>query len=191
MKKLTEHKLVLGSKSPRRRYILEQAGFDFRVQAADVEEVYPKHMPAREVPEYLAKLKADAIVPAVANDEVVITSDTIVLLNEKIYEKPVDKADAMRILGDLSGNMHEVITGVCLSSKNKQYTFSDITKVYFDELTQEEIEWYVDNYEVMDKAGAYAVQEGIGLIRVGRLDGCYFNVMGLPVSKVYEALKSF
>lgn len=191
MTELTNHKLVLGSKSPRRKYILEQAGFHFRVQTADVEEVYPADMPVRNVPVYLAKLKAQAILPLVEEDEVVITSDTIVLLNGKIYEKPKDKADARRILADLSGHMHEVITGVCICSSTKQVTFSDTTKVYFDELSPEEIAWYVDGYEVMDKAGAYAVQEGIGLIGIGRLDGCYFNVMGLPVSKLYRALQTF
>ncbi len=191
MNKLTNHKLVLGSKSPRRKYILERAGFDFRIETADVDEVYPPDMPVREVPEYLAQLKAKAILEKVAADEVVITSDTIVLLNGRIYGKPVDRADAISILSDLSGNMHEVITGVCICTVSKQLTFSDTTRVYFDPLTPAEIKWYVDRYEVMDKAGAYAVQEGIGLIGIGRLDGCYFNVMGLPVSKLYRALQSF
>lgn len=191
MKPLIEKKLVLGSKSPRRKYILEQAGLEFTILPADVPEVYPADMPQRDVPEYLARLKAAAVTPKVDDDAIVITSDTIVLLDDKIYEKPVDRADAFRILQDLSGNIHEVITGVCLMSKGKTVSFSDTTKVFFDTLTDEEINWYIDNYEVMDKAGAYAVQEGIGLIGIIKLEGCYFNVMGLPMNKLYRALQRF
>lgn len=191
MNRLTDHKLVLGSQSPRRKYILEQAGFEFSVITADVEEIYPADMPVRDVPEYLAGLKADAILPKADADAVVITSDTIVLLNGKIYEKPKSREHAIQVLGELSGNMHEVITGVCITSANKTLSFSETTKVYFDNLTTEEIEWYVDRYEVMDKAGGYAVQEGIGLIGISKLVGCYFNVMGLPVNKLYQELKQF
>lgn len=191
MNQLTEHKLVLGSQSPRRKYILEQAGFAFTVVTADVDEVYPADMPVRKVPEYLAGLKAEAILPKADSDAVVITSDTIVLLNGKIYEKPKSREHAIAVLGELSGNMHEVITGVCITSANKTVRFSDTTKVFFDVLTKEEIEWYVDRYEVMDKAGGYAVQEGIGLIGIIKLEGCYFNVMGLPVNRLYQELKKF
>lgn len=191
MNRLTAHKLVLGSQSPRRKYILEQAGFEFSVIAADVDEVYPADMPVREVPEYLAALKAEAILPQVDSDAVVITSDTIVLLNGKIYEKPKSREHAIQVLGELSGNMHEVITGVCITSADKTVRFSDTTKVFFDKLTTEEIEWYVDRYDVMDKAGGYAVQEGIGLIGIIKLEGCYFNVMGLPVNRLYQELKKF
>lgn len=191
MNRLTDHKLVLGSQSPRRKYILEQAGFEFTVITADVDEVYAADMPVREVPEYLAGLKAAAIIPKADADAVVITSDTIVLLNEKIYEKPKSREHAIQVLGELSGNMHEVITGVSIASADKTVRFSETTKVYFDELTTEEIEWYVDRYEVMDKAGGYAVQEGIGLIGITKLEGCYFNVMGLPVNRLYQELKKF
>lgn len=184
-------KLVLGSKSPRRKYILEQAGFQFEVLTKDVDEVYPPHTPARHVPEYLAKLKASAIASEAPADAVVITSDTIVLLEDVIYGKPTDRADAVRILQTLSGNMHEVITGVCLVQGDRSHTFSETTKVYFDVLNEEEIEWYVDNFEVMDKAGAYAVQEGIGLIGITGMDGDYFNVMGLPMNRLYRELQVF
>lgn len=185
------YKLVLGSKSPRRKYILEQAGFTFDIITREIPEIYPDTIPQREVPEYLARLKGEAIAPLAPEDTVVITSDTIVLLNGKIYEKAADLEEAKAMLRDLSGNMHEVITGVCLWSATKQLTFSETTKVFFDPLTEEEIDWYVNNYEVLDKAGAYAVQEGIGLIGVNRMEGCYFNVMGLPVSRLYKELKKF
>ncbi len=188
---LPEVKLILGSKSPRRKYILEQAGFQFEVLTKDVEEVYPPETPVRLVPEYLAKLKASAIAIETPNDAVVITSDTIVLLDDVIYGKPTDRADAVRILQALSGNMHEVITGVCLVQGDRSLTFSETTKVYFDVLNDDEIEWYVDNFEVMDKAGAYAVQEGIGLIGITGMDGDYFNVMGLPMNRLYRELQVF
>lgn len=188
---LPDVKLILGSKSPRRKYILEQAGFQFEVLTKDVEEVYPPETPVRLVPEYLAKLKASAIAIETPNDAVVITSDTIVLLDDVIYGKPTDRADAVRILQALSGNMHEVITGVCLVQGDRSLTFSETTKVYFDVLNDDEIEWYVDNFEVMDKAGAYAVQEGIGLIGITGMDGDYFNVMGLPMNRLYRELQVF
>lgn len=188
---LPEIKLVLGSKSPRRKYILEQAGFQFEVISKDVEEVYPDTLAVRDVPAYLAELKAKAIAVDAPKDAVVITSDTIVLLDGVIYGKPTDRADALRILQNLSGNMHEVITGVCLVQGHRTHTFSETTKVYFDVLTDEEMEWYVDHYEVMDKAGAYAVQEGIGLIGITGMDGCYFNVMGLPMNRLYRELQVF
>lgn len=191
MNELLNRKLVLGSRSPRRKYILEQAGFTFDILPADVEEVYPTDIPLREVPTYLARKKAAAIIGQVPDDALVITSDTIVLLNEQIYEKPTDRADAFRILSDLSGHMHEVITGVCLMSKDKTVSFDDTTQVYFDDLSETEINWYLDNYEYMDKAGAYAVQEGIGLIGIIKIKGCYFNVMGLPMNKLYRALQRF
>jgi septum formation protein len=183
--------LILGSKSPRRRYLLEQAGFDFTVMAKDVKEVYPPDLPVREVPGYLAKLKAAAILPDAPEGAVVIASDTIVLLNNTIYGKPVDRNDAIRILKELSGNLHEVITGVCLLSTQKVRVFSETTKVFFDALTDWEIEWYIDHYEVMDKAGAYGIQDGIGLIGIKRIEGCYFNVMGLPVHRLYKELQEF
>ncbi|CAN5324250.1 Maf-like protein [soil metagenome] len=188
---MPEIKLVLGSKSPRRKYILDQAGFKFEVLTKEVEEVYPPETPVRDVPVYLAKLKAEAIAADAPADAVVITSDTIVLLDGVIYGKPTGRADAVRILQLLSGNMHEVITGVCLAQGDRSLTFSETTKVYFDVLTVEEIEWYVDNYEVMDKAGAYAVQEGIGLIGITGMDGDYFNVMGLPMNRLYRELQVF
>lgn len=188
---LPEIKLVLGSKSPRRKYILEQAGFHFEVFTKDVEEIYPPETPVRQVPQYLAEIKAKAIAADVTADAVVITSDTIVLLDGVIYGKPTDRSDAVRILQTLSGNMHEVITGVCLVQGDRSHTFSETTKVYFDVLNNEEIEWYVDNFEVMDKAGAYAVQEGIGLIGVTGMDGDYFNVMGLPMNRLYRELQVF
>lgn len=188
---LPDVKLILGSKSPRRKYILEQAGFKFEVMTKEVEEVYSPDMPVRQVPEFLARLKGEAIAADAPADAVVISSDTIVLLDGIIYGKPTDQGDAVRILQALSGNMHEVITGVCLVQAGRIVTFSETTKVYFDVLSYEEIQWYVENYEVMDKAGAYAVQEGIGLIGITGMDGDYFNVMGLPMNRLYRELQVF
>jgi len=184
-------KLVLGSKSPRRKYLLEQAGLEFTTLHKEVEEVYSPHMPARDVPCYLARLKAWAVQPDAPDDAVIITSDTIVLLDGIIYGKPKDKADAISILEKLSGNMHEVITGVSLLKGDRGVLFDETTKVYFSKLKRAEIEWYVDHYEVMDKAGAYAIQEGIGLIGIEKIEGCYFNVMGLPVHRLYSELERF
>lgn len=183
--------LVLGSKSPRRKYLLEQAGLEFTTLTKDVEEVYPPETPVRDVPGYLARLKAEAVRHEVPKEAVVITSDTIVLLNDTIYGKPTDRADAIRILQQLSGNMHEVITGVCLIQGNREHVFAETTKVHFVPLSRQEIEWYVDHFEVMDKAGAYGIQEGIGLVGIDRIEGCYFNVMGLPVHRLYKELKQF
>ncbi|MDX2001934.1 MAG: Maf family protein [Chitinophagales bacterium] len=191
MSPYNKYPLVLGSKSPRRKYLMEQAGFQFRMITKDVEEVFPDELPVREVAPYLAQLKAEAILPEVGKEELVITADTVVLLDNKIYGKPNDIIDAKRILGELSGKVHEVITGVCLMSTSKTEGFSETTKVHFAALSEAEIDWYVHHYEVMDKAGAYGIQDGIGLIGIERIDGCYFNVMGLPVHRLYQALLNF
>lgn len=185
------HNIVLASKSPRRSDILKQAGINFTVLHKEVEEVYPAELPLRQVPEYLAQLKAHAVKNEVQAHQVVIASDTIVLMGDTIYEKPKDRVEGIRFLQELSGNMHEVITGVCLLSKDKEHTFSVATKVFFNQLSEEAIAHYVDTYQPYDKAGGYAIQEWIGLTGIEKIEGCYFNVVGLPMSRLYHELQQF
>lgn len=182
-------KVILASKSPRRQELLQHIVPAFEIQVKEVDEVYPDTLIAEKVPEFLASLKANQFRGNLSDNDLVITSDTVVVLNGEIYGKPIDRNDAVRILQLLSGNIHQVITGVSLLSNHKDVVFSDVTNVYFKQLSKEEIEYYVDNFEPYDKAGAYAIQEWIGMIGIEKIDGCYFNVMGLPLSKLYEVLK--
>lgn len=184
-------KILLASQSPRRREILSLAGCNFRVISADVDETYYDDVPVRAFPEYLASKKANAVSAKAEQEEIIIAADTIVLKEEKIYGKPTDRADAIRILTELSGARHDVITGVCLLAHGKENTFSELTKVYFNALTAEQITFYVDTFKPFDKAGAYAIQEWIGVIGIRKIEGCYFNVMGLPMSRVWEELQKF
>ncbi|MEZ5008662.1 MAG: Maf family nucleotide pyrophosphatase [Chitinophagales bacterium] len=183
--------LILGSKSPRRQQILKDAGYNFTILTSDEEEIVDGQLAKCDVPEALAIDKAKHILPSIKEDDfILLTADTIVLLHDEIIGKPKDTEEARAHLQKLSGEVHEVVSGVCITTKNTQISFSDITKVGFKHLTEEEIEYYVNNYEVLDKAGAYAVQEWIGMIGVKYLEGSYFNVMGLPIHKVYKELKT-
>ena len=188
---MNQTKIILASKSPRRQQLLREAGFDFEIKTKSVEEIYPEDMPVREVPAYLSQLKADACTAFLDNEKVLLTADSVVILNETIYGKPKDAEDAFQIIKALSGNIHEVITGVTLRTKEKSITFSDVAYVHFDTLTDEEIWYYVNNFQPFDKAGAYAIQEWIGLTKIIKIDGSYYNIMGLPVQKVYEYLENF
>lgn len=182
-------KLILSSKSPRRSYLLEQAGIPFTVRAADVEEVYPPETPVLEVAPYLAELKAEGAAHLLENDdEVLLTADSVVIIDGKIYGKPADRAEAVATLRKLSGSHHTVVTGCCLKSKTKKEVFSGISEVYFSEISDAEIEWYIDHCQPFDKAGSYGIQEWVGLAKINRIDGTYPNVMGLPVDLVYERL---
>ncbi len=183
------HKLILASKSPRRSWLLQQAGFTFELRVADVEEDFPADMHVDEVAGYLARKKAQAI-PVYPN-EVLLTADSVVILDDVIFGKPTDYDDAVRILRALSGRMHRVITGVCLRTTESEQLLSDESKVYFEPLSDAEIDYYTRTCAPYDKAGAYAIQEWIGLCKIARLEGSYANVMGLPVHRVYEALKSY
>ena len=181
-------KIVLSSNSPRRKELLGELGIDFEVRVIEgIDETYPKELSVEEVPQYIAREKARVYI--VGKDEVLLTADTVVVLGNEIMGKPHDEADAMRMLRQLSGKTHQVITGVCLTTNDKQVTFSDITDVSFAELTDEEIKFYVDNFRPLDKAGAYGIQEWIGLAGVTGIKGSYFNVVGLPVHRVYAELK--
>lgn len=186
-----KYKIILASGSPRRHQLMRDAGFDFEVRLKSIEEIYPETLPAEEIPEYLSCLKASAFRSELTKDELLVTADTIVCLGAKTLGKPHNRENAIEMLHQLSGQKHRVVTGVCLTTVEKQQTFSVFTDVYFKELTEEEIVYYVDHYKPFDKAGAYGIQEWIGYIGIERIDGSFYNVMGLPVQKLYETLKNF
>ena len=182
--------LILSSNSPRRKELLAGLDIPFEVRVIeDIDESYPDNLPAGEIAEYIAQKKAAAY--EVGNDEVLITADTIVVLNDQILGKPADAEEAKQMLRSLSGKTHHVITGVCLKSRDQQHHFSVVSEVTFKTLAEEEIRYYVETYKPFDKAGAYGIQEWIGYIGVTGLSGSYFNVMGLPVQRIYEELKKF
>ncbi len=182
-------KIILASKSPRRSFLMREAGFEFEVRTREIDESFPSEMPVDEVAEFIANKKADGVMDFIENDKIIITSDTVVILNNKIYGKPKDKADAVRMLREISGTMHRVITGVCIRSRAHQISFSDIADVYINDMTDEEIEYYIERCEPFDKAGSYGIQEWLGYVKVARIDGSYATVMGLPVHRVYEVLR--
>lgn len=184
------HKLILASNSPRRQQLMKEAGFRFEVRVLEVEEDFPQDMPVAEVAEYLARKKGQAHQHQMSNDEIVITADTTVIIHEQVLNKPTDEAEAHQMLQMLSGQAHQVITGVCVSLHNRQESFSDVTKVSFKKLEQSEIEYYVSHYRPFDKAGAYAIQEWIGMVGIERIEGSYFNVVGLPLEKLYRHLRN-
>ena len=186
------YKVVLASNSPRRKELLCGLDILFEVRVLDnIDESYPETLPTNEIAGYISKKKADAYRQTMADDELIITADTIVVLGQEVMGKPKDDEEARRMLRELSGKTHQVITGVCLTTKDKQSNFSVETDVTFKTLSEEEIDYYVAHYRPLDKAGAYGIQEWIGHIGVTGLNGSYFNVMGLPVQRIYEALKAF
>ena len=181
-------RILLASNSPRRRELLSGLGVDYQVRLLpDIDESFPSHLSAEEIPQHISRNKADAY--AVEEDELLITADTIVYCKGEVLGKPVDEADACRMLRQLSGCSHQVVTGVTLKTREQVRTFSCTTQVTFAELSDEEIAYYVQHYAPYDKAGAYGVQEWIGFVGVTRLEGSYFNVMGLPVQRLYTELK--
>ena len=183
-------KIILASNSPRRKELLKGLDIDFEVKVLpDIEESYPCDLPVSEVASYIAGEKADAYKELLADDELVITADTIVVLGTEILGKPTDEADARRMLQELSGKTHQVITGVCMMTREKRRVFSVITDVTFKVFTDEEITHYITKYQPYDKAGAYGIQEWIGYIGVTALNGSYFNVMGFPVQRIYSELQ--
>ena len=188
---MKDYKLILASKSPRRKQLLTEAGFEFEIRTKEVEETYPDTLVVHDVPAFLSDKKAEASRELIQPNEILLAADSVVILNNKIYGKPKDEADAFSIIKALSGNMHEVVTGVTLLSLEKKITFSDVAKVYFNELTEEEIQYYVSNFKPLDKAGAYAIQEWIGLTKISKIEGSYYNIMGLPVHLVYTELQDF
>jgi septum formation protein len=185
-------KIILASNSPRRKELLAGLDLQFEVRVLkDIDESYPQDLPTLKIAEFISKKKAEAYIETMADDELVITADTVVILGDEVMGKPHDEADAKRMLGELSGQTHQVATGVTLSTKERQMSFTVVTDVTFKQLSADEIDYYVRTYHPMDKAGAYGIQEWIGYIGVTALKGSYFNVMGLPVQRIYEALKTF
>jgi septum formation protein len=186
------YRIILASNSPRRKELLAGLDLQFEVRVLQgIDESYPDNLPTLEIAEYISKKKADAYVKTMAADELVITADTVVILGDEVMGKPHDEEDAKRMLRELSGQTHQVATGVTLSTCERQMSFSVVTHVTFKQLSNDEIDYYVRTYHPMDKAGAYGIQEWIGYIGVTALEGSYFNVMGLPVQRIYEALKTF
>ncbi|MCB0380955.1 MAG: septum formation protein Maf [Flavobacteriales bacterium] len=183
--------IILASKSPRRQQLLKDLGLDFQIVLKEVKEIYPPELKREEVPMFLSKLKAGAFVVDLKPNQLVITSDTIVCLEDRIIGKPKDRDDAFHMLSDLSGKMHEVITAVTLTSLEKQVSFFVITEVYFKTLSNLEIDYYINEYKPYDKAGSYGIQEWIGYIGIEKIVGSYFNVMGLPVKELYDELEKF
>ena len=182
-------KILLASASPRRSQILKEAGFDFEILKIDVDESFPDSMPVPEVPVYLAKKKMEEAKKYLNAENLIITADTVVILGDEIINKPLDTDDAFRMLEKLAGKTHTVISGVCISTMNEDFIFEDRTDVVFENMTEEEIKFYIDNYKPFDKAGSYAIQEWIGLNKIARIEGNYFNVVGFPMSKVYPILR--
>ena len=182
--------VILGSQSPRRKELLGGLDIEFTTKVIPgLEETYPDTLQGEEIPVYLAEQKADAY--TLEDNDLLITADTIVWLDGRVYGKPTDEAEAREMLCSLSGKTHDVITGVCVRTNKKNVSFASTTKVRFAKLTEEEIEHYVNKYRPMDKAGSYGVQEWIGYIGVEHIEGSYFNVMGLPIQKLYTVLKEF
>lgn len=187
---LKKYKIILASNSPRRRELLSGLGVDYEVKIVPgIDETYPESLNGEEIPVYIAQEKANAYRASLQPDELVITADTIVYVDGMVLGKPVDEADACRMLRMLSGRTHQVITGVCLTIVDFQKSFASVTEVTFDTLSDEEIGYYVEKYRPMDKAGSYGVQEWIGFVGVTGLKGSYYNVMGLPVQRLYKELK--
>lgn len=181
--------IILASQSPRRKQLLEWAEIDFEVMVVSTDETYPDYLSTEEIPIHIARQKAFAVEQIIGKEKIILAADTVVVLNNNIIGKPKDRDDALKILSNLSGNEHRVITGVVILNGLQQVAFSDTTFVQFHQLTQDQITFYVDNYKPYDKAGAYAIQEWIGVVGIQSVKGDFYNVMGLPVSRVVQALK--
>ena len=186
------YKIILASNSPRRKELLGGLGIDFEVRTLQgIDESYPSTLKGEDIPMHISGKKAEAYRATMADNEMIITADTIVYDNGEVLGKPKDREDAVRMLRQLSGHAHEVITGVSVLTKSDTVQFASTSKVYFAALTDEEINYYVDTYKPFDKAGAYGIQEWIGFVGVTRIEGSYFNVMGLPIQRLYTELKAF
>jgi septum formation protein len=188
---LTNREIILASKSPRRQQLLHDLGLKFTVQSLDIPEHFPEGLGMTEVPVYLAELKAQAFLPLLQENQLVITADTIVWLDGRVLNKPANFDEGFHMLKALSGAKHQVVTGVCLLTSEKKISFYSLTDVWFKALSDEEIRFYLENYKPYDKAGAYGIQEWIGYIGITRIEGSFFNVMGLPIQQVYEHLRTF
>ncbi len=186
--KLQKYKLILASGSPRRQQFFKDLDLDFEIRLKEIEEIFPPELKAEEITNYLAELKAGAFEGELNDNEILITSDTIVWHNDKALGKPKDEQDAFEILKSLSNATHEVITSVCFKTKVDVQVIYEVTQVTFNKLSDEAIRYYIENYKPFDKAGAYGIQEWIGFVGVSKIEGSYANVMGMPTDKVYEYL---
>jgi len=185
-------RIILASQSPRRQYLLKELGIDFEIiENPETDEKYPPELSREQIPVYLAEMKANLAMPVIPDKTLLITADTIVWLKGKVINKPAGYTEALQMLEELSGEVHEVLTGVCLSTSQKRHSFYTSTLVYFARLSKEEITYYVEQYRPYDKAGAYGIQEWIGYIGIERIEGSYFNVMGLPVQELYREMIKF
>lgn len=192
LENLNKYHILLASKSPRRRELLSNLRVPFNcINLGGIDETYPEDMPADEVPQFLANKKADAYIGNINTNEMVITADTLVIKGDKIYGKPKNQEEALSMLGELSGEIHKVISGVCILTKNRRTSFTSETEVKFANLNDEDIRYYIENYLPLDKAGAYGIQEWIGCVAVEWIKGSFYNVMGLPVHRLYQELKLF
>lgn len=189
--KINNYRLILASQSPRRKQLLSELGLRFNIIVKDYNESYPESLEGEEIALFLARSKAGCFRNEIKDNDIVITADTIVWSRQKVLGKPDCKRDAIRMIRELSGATHEVITGVVLLSRKGEKSFSETTRVSFDELTDEEIEYYVEKFRPFDKAGAYGIQEWIGIAGCSRIEGSYFNVVGLPVHRLYRELLDF
>ena len=190
--KLQPYRLLLASQSPRRRELIAGSGIPFTLTARyECEEHYPATLPAEEVPAYLSRLKSEAYPTPLAANDILLTADTVVILEGEVLGKPKDRADALRMVARLAGNRHTVVTGVTLRTSNRIETFSAESDVWFRPLSEEEIAYYVDTYRPYDKAGSYGIQEWIGYVGIERIDGSFYNVMGLPIQRLYVELEKF
>ena len=186
--KFKNHRIILASGSPRRQQFLKELDVDFEIQLKDIEEIYPEHLQAEEITNFLAKLKASAFALDLDDNDILITSDTIVWLNNKALGKPKDYDDAFEMLTEMSGTTHKVITSVCLKTIDKEVVFYEETLVTFTALSSDEIKYYLNNYKPFDKAGSYGIQEWIGLVAITKIEGSYANVVGLPTHRLYEEM---
>ncbi len=191
MKWFPRYNYILSSKSPRRQELLQKLGIDFEIIIKEVDESFPEYLKKEEIPVFLAELKSKPFLNSLNKNDLLITADTIVWLNNRVLGKPNDKKDAISMLQELSGQTHEVISGVCLSSYGKQKSFYAVSKVHFKRLSQIEIEYYVNEFNPTDKAGSYGIQEWIGFIGITHIEGSFYNVMGLPIQKLYEEIQKF
>lgn len=186
-----KYNFILASKSPRRQELLHSLGIEFEVKIKEVQENFPEGLAKEEIPVYLARLKAKPFIEELNENDLLITADTIVCLNNHVLGKPENRNEAILMLQQLSNQKHEVISGVCLSSAEKQKSFYSVSEVQFKKLSQEEIEYYVSQYKPFDKAGSYGIQEWIGFIGITHIEGSFYNVMGLPIQKLYEEIQKF
>jgi len=191
IKNLNRYSIILASQSPRRQKLLKELGLSFKVVVKDWPETWPENLDGEEIAMYVAQVKANLLKHELKDNGIVIAADTLVWCNNSVLGKPAGYEDAKAMLRAISGNTHEVITGVCLLSPVRGNTFAVSTKVTFEELSDQEIDYYIDNYKPYDKAGAYGIQEWIGYIACSHIEGSYFNVMGLPVQKLYRELHYF